>query len=210
MSRTDAVEINDLILTFSGDDWLGLSQAERVARRWRIEVLRTIWSDDDDSGGEEQIVIGRGSATVIDIDDAADAGVPVWDVFDMISSETEHLYGVYDEADGWWDEDLGLAVVSSTALFLETLSLDPPYRGLGLGPPILAGIIDRLASGCSFAALEPHPFGEPFGGKTIEEATRSLERLWGGLGFEPFRNGVWVLDLGTTVFSARRKEIFGR
>jgi len=49
-------------------------------------------------------------------------------------------------------------------------------------------------------AATPAPIGDgadesadPF---SRRQAVAALERVWGGLGFEPFRNGVHVLDLG--------------
>lgn len=204
----------DLDLVFSARDWLtGDEPVDRVLRRWQITVVKNAYSDEPSSSDARLAadeVIGRGTASVASIRDAANARIGVIEALDAISAELEHLSVIYDDADGWWTDDLGLADPGPTALLLETLEFEPVYRGLGLGPAVLAGIIDRLGVGCSFAALEPHPIGEPFGGKPVDDAIRSLERLWTSVGFRPFRDGVWVLDLATVAFDERCRELLHR
>jgi hypothetical protein len=142
----------DLDLVFSARDWLtGAEPVDRVLRRWQITVVRNTYSDelsssDARSAGDE--VIGRATASVASLSDAANARIGVIEALDAISAELEHLSVIYDDPEGWWTDELGLADPGPTALLLETLELESVYRGLGLGPAVLAGIIDRLGVGC--------------------------------------------------------------
>ena len=43
-----------------------------------------------------------------------------------------------------------------------------------------------------------------------EGTVATLQRTWGGLGFEPWRDGVYVLDLGMTTLDDRRAQLRAR
>lgn len=144
----------------------------------------------------------------MDIGEAAGAGVDAAYLLDMVSNEAEHLSCVYDEDSGWWADGLELEMPGSAGLFLETLELKPEFRGQGLGPVALAMIIERLGTGCSLVAMEPHPMGQPTGGKSVDEAIAALGRTWVVLGFEEYRDGVWILDLGLGTFRERKRDLF--
>ena len=201
---------NDLVLAFSAEDILGNPDpVDRAIMRWQIAVLLgPFYELDPDEDEPDDGVIGRASASVLSLENADHARIGVAEALDAVSAELEHLSTVYDAEIGTWSEDLELATFGGAALLVETMELKPGFRGLGLGPAVLAGIVERLGSGCAFAALEPSPFGELLDGKSYDEATRALERLWQAVGFEPYRDGVWVVDLGTEAFWSCRDEIF--
>lgn len=202
----------DLWLTFTAEDPLSdHDPISRAVKRWRISVGVNPFDDPQTLDVEvpDDGVIGHAEASVLNLGGAHEAGINPLEALDAISAELHHLSEVYDDEEGWWSEDLHLADIGGLALLVETIELKPRYRGLGLGPAVLAGITERLGTGCSFAALEPSPIGDPLAGKSVDDATRSLERLWRTVGFEPFRNGVWVLDLGTDAFQSCRRGILG-
>jgi GNAT superfamily N-acetyltransferase len=200
--------VRDITLDFHGRDWLGDDPEYLLVRQWSISVIYYRIGADDETGEE---VIGNARASTLSLDDTyVSRGVGVLEALDAVSGELESLSEIYDDDEGWWSEDLGLADAGPAALLVETIELKNEYRGHGLGPVVLTGIIDRLGAGCSFVALEPQPIGDPHSGRSVDEAVRALERCWQAVGFEPFRNGVWTLDLSTTTFQQKRHELLGR
>lgn len=73
--------------------------------------------------------------------------------------------------------------------------LEPPWRGFGLGPVLAGAAIRRLAQDCVAVACEP---GSADGRDLTEaghrKAAAKLARTWSRIGFEPFDDGVHILD----------------
>ncbi|MFD7645799.1 hypothetical protein ACFV4P_34735 [Kitasatospora sp. NPDC059795] len=84
-------------------------------------------------------------------------------------------------------------------LILDRVHLDKEWRGFGLGPVIAAEAIRRLSPGCCAVATYPAMGEYPEGREETTEADRrrakrKIAALWAGIGFERFRDGVWLLD----------------
>ncbi|MFI0813429.1 hypothetical protein [Streptomyces echinatus] len=80
-------------------------------------------------------------------------------------------------------------------LVMDRVILEPEWRGAGLGPVLAGSAIRRLSQGCTAVACEP---GSADGREMTEEqhrqAAAKLARVWSTIGFEPFQDGVHVLD----------------
>jgi hypothetical protein len=85
-----------------------------------------------------------------------------------------------------------------SVLVLDRLWIEPDCRGNGLGPIIAAYAILRLGRGCRLAACYPAPFEEAELGADRDRSIEALGRVWAKVGFTPWNNGVWMIDLHTT------------
>ena len=109
---------------------------------------------------------------------------------------------VFDARTGQLDPDLDdlLEPLGDRILILNSVRLAPEWRGFGLGV-LLAGIAIKKLSGCVRAAVcYPAPIDEPADGEpgspaAREQAIEALSRAWAQLGFEHFKDRVYVLDL---------------
>ncbi|MEU5476786.1 hypothetical protein [Streptomyces mirabilis] len=123
------------------------------------------------------------------------------DPFEAMDSHSQDLCRigetVLDVASGQWHpacEDV-LAHPAGDLLVMDRVILEPDWRGLGLGPVLAGAAIRRLSNGCAAVACEP---GSADGREMTEdqhrEAAAKLGRVWSTIGFEPFRDGVYLLD----------------
>ncbi|MFJ9821149.1 hypothetical protein ACIRU3_39025 [Streptomyces sp. NPDC101151] len=80
-------------------------------------------------------------------------------------------------------------------LVMDRVVLEPVWRGFGLGLVLAGAAIRRLSQGCTAVVCEP---GSADGRELTEEQHREaaarLGRLWSAIGFEPFQDGVHILD----------------
>ncbi|KOX15222.1 hypothetical protein ADK67_41925 [Saccharothrix sp. NRRL B-16348] len=95
-------------------------------------------------------------------------------------------------------------------LVIDTVRLEPAWRGYGLGTLCVGMMIERLAAGRRLVVLRAAPAERRTAkGKVVDEisaaerdlAVAKLGRLWSQLGFEHFKDEVWVLDLGLATFT---------
>ena len=84
---------------------------------------------------------------------------------------------------------------SASVLVLDRLWIEPDWRGNRLGPIVAACAILRLGRGCRLAACYPAPFESPQQGADRERSVEALGRIWAKVGFTPWNDGVWMLDL---------------
>jgi hypothetical protein len=78
---------------------------------------------------------------------------------------------------------------------LERLWIEPAYRGNGLGPIVAAFAILRLGRGCRLAACYPAPLETSQISEDRDHSIEALGRIWAKVGFTPWNDGVWMLDL---------------
>lgn len=101
-------------------------------------------------------------------------------------------------------------------LILDRVWLDRAYRGFGLGPIFAMEAVRRLSGGCCAVAVEPGVSEWPDGDPSLlsdaenDEATAKIAALWESIGFQPFKDGVYLLDTAlddSSIISQRRKEL---
>jgi hypothetical protein len=78
--------------------------------------------------------------------------------------------------------------------------IKPEYRGHKLELLIKAMSISALGRGCGVAVTYPALFEGGYDHAEDSRAIAALGAHWAELGFEHFRSGVWVLDLGARTF----------
>jgi hypothetical protein len=166
----------------------------------------------------------------IDEDGPAEAGSRVGDMnITLVGPETSDPFALLDG----WDAELGhiasvifnleepgelspdldsrLEVSGVQVLILHDVKLAAPWRGFGLGPLLAGTAIRRLSGGARVAVCYPAPIREPDEGgwddAAWDQAVAALQRTWGRLGFQHFRNGVFVLDLGLTTLDERLAQL---
>ncbi|MFJ9019323.1 hypothetical protein ACIRPU_04945 [Streptomyces sp. NPDC102259] len=97
-----------------------------------------------------------------------------------------------DVADGRCEPafEAALAHPVGDLLVMDRVILEPPWRGLGLGPVLAGAATRRLSQDCVAVACEP---GSADGRELTEgrhrEAAAKLSRVWERIGFEPFQEG---------------------
>ena len=98
------------------------------------------------------------------------------------------------------DFDALLEAAGSQILVLNRVELTAPWRGFGLGALLAGTALRELSGGARAAVCYPAPIDDAAEDQadpcSRRRAVASLERVWAGLGFVPFRNGIHVLDLG--------------
>ncbi|MEU8295622.1 hypothetical protein [Streptomyces pseudogriseolus] len=123
------------------------------------------------------------------------------DPFEAMDSHSQDLCRigetVLDTASGQWHgtcED-ALAHPAGDLLVMDRVILEPAWRGQRVGPVLVGAAIRRLSNGCAAVACEP---GSADGREMTEDhhrqAAAKLGRVWSTIGFEPFRDGVYLLD----------------
>jgi GNAT superfamily N-acetyltransferase len=160
-----------------------------AVERWHISA------DFEDPEGDETLHVGDFEVISVDLyetDDPiglldgeeGDLGMIATAVFDLDSGELRE------------DLDEFLEPMGERLLILNAARLAPEWRGFGLGALLTGAVLQKLSGGARGAVCYPAPFG---GSKldqlTRKRAVKALQRVWEQLGFEHFREGVYVLDL---------------
>ncbi|PWJ48444.1 hypothetical protein SAMN06264364_1308 [Quadrisphaera granulorum] len=102
-------------------------------------------------------------------------------------------------------------VIGGTILVVNEMRLEPKWRGFGLGPLLLAEVIESLRAGVDVVACYPMPLPDrgdainalPHGGEGLRrKGQASLQWTWRQVGFEPLCSNpeVFALSLSTTSF----------
>ncbi|MFD5814815.1 hypothetical protein [Streptomyces sp. NPDC127038] len=138
--------------------------------------------------------------------------------FEAMDSYTGDVAGigevVLDVADGEWSEafEAALAHPVGDLLVMDRVVLEPAWRGFGLGPVLAGSAIRRLSEGCVATVCEPGSAdGRELSQAEHREASTKLGHVWAKIGFQPFQDGVHVLDCHlqrTQDLLAERQEEF--
>jgi GNAT superfamily N-acetyltransferase len=160
--------------------------------RWTVSVLV-----DHPNAEDDRRDIGYARLIVLNLE----AGVTLADLADAASGDwVDAIRAVVIPSDVavdvGRDDDPEFAEMS--VLVLDRLWIEPDCRGNGLGPIVAAYAILRLGRGCRLAACYPAPFEEAERGADRDRSIEALGRVWAKVGFTPWNNGVWMLDLHTT------------
>jgi GNAT superfamily N-acetyltransferase len=123
----------------------------------------------------------------------------LWSALDAMEADLERVASTVLETEtGDLVDDLDERIEpgGEVLLILNSVVVEPEWRGYGLGG-LLAGVtLQTLAPGARLAAVFPAPV-DSLRGAVRTAAVAKLGAVWAGLGFFPFRDGVWVLDLAT-------------
>ncbi|MDT0488176.1 hypothetical protein [Streptomyces doebereineriae] len=121
--------------------------------------------------------------------------------FEAMDSYTGDVAGigevVLDVAAGDWAPGLQATLGHPVGdlLVMDRVILDPGWRGVGLGPVLAGSAIRRLSQGCAAVACEPGSAdGRELTADQHRDVAVKLGQLWQRIGFEPFQDGVHLLD----------------
>ena len=180
--------------------------ADQEPEAW--EVSADIY---DDSGTHLEYHIGDINITALDIYDAADP-------FGLLDGEDADLgliaEAIFDPATGRLHPDLDqrLQPLGSRILILNSARLTPSWRGFGLGALLTGTAIRKLSAGARAVICYPAPLDDATPDEAVDspedrerrqEAVATLSDVWERLGFEHFRDGVYVLDLNLLTLNER-------
>lgn len=177
--------------------WSFNELTQRFLRWWSVGA-HLLEEDDPEGPGER---IGWAHFVVVDVRGLRDAGEHPYHAMDAESGDLETVAAVLltsepEEFDDY-GADLELVHPLGRLLVLDRARVDPGYRGHGLGPAMVAVGLDELLPGCAVAACIPAPTEGDREGPARKTAVEKLGRLWSTVGFEPFRDDVWILDPNT-------------
>ncbi len=183
-----------IVLEYRLEELVSLVDAPAFPRieRWTVSVLV-----DQSNAEDDRRHIGHAQVIVLNLD----AGVTLADLADTATGEWTEIAGTVAgrterAAGGAGGEDSEPA--GERYLLLERLWIEPDFRGNGLGPVTACYAILRLGHGCRLAACFPAPFEASQSAEDRDRSVEALGRIWAKVGFTPWRDGVWMLDLHTT------------
>lgn len=190
----------ELVMTYRLEERIPLDAGAPSSHieRWAVSVLLH-----DPAGGEEGVEIGDAQLLVFTLE----AGRDIGELADRASGTWIDVETRPGEPRPPADPGEGSGGTSHIVL-LDRVWLDPGHRGRGLGPVVAAAAIARLGRGCHLAACYPAPFEGP--SLPPEDQARAVEALagvWSKVGFRHWRDGVWMVDLGTTDMEAILAEL---
>ncbi|WP_435178923.1 hypothetical protein [Actinacidiphila sp. bgisy145] len=124
----------------------------------------------------------------------------IYDSLDARSSDYEHFARLFDPSG-----DMGLhpdfeegLIVGAHVVIIDRVRLAPAWRGHGgIGRLLIARSLRWLASSAALVATHPFPIEIPLDDRDdeqrVEREKASVQRTWQSLGFEPFREDLWVM-----------------
>ncbi len=164
----------------------------RHIERWDVSAVV-----DDPDAADNGRDIGYAKVIVVNLE----AGVTLSDLTDAATGEWTEVAGPRDAL-----ADAAARATSpedpepdeTSLLVLDRVWIEPDARGCGLGPIVASCAILRLGRGCRLAACYPAPFETSQVGEDRDRSIAALGRVWAKVGFTPWNDGVWMLDLHTT------------
>lgn len=185
----DAGEIEFSVSTgFSGWTY-GSDEFDRYLRGWKVGA--TLRDNETEVITEEDL--GRAQFVVVDTLGIHQRDKHPFDAFDTEGGDL-YTFGatLYGKGSAYADD-----LEEGPLLVFQRAWVDPRYRGFGLGPVLAAVGLHELLRGCAVAVCAPAPTESDLTGAARDKATAAIARTWGSLGFQPFRDGVWVLEPGS-------------
>jgi len=159
--------------------------------------------------------VGDMNITLVDVDETGDP----FALLDDQDAELGHVAGtIFDVGSGELDAELDerLEPLGNQVLILHSVRLATEWRGFGLGALLAGTAVKRLSASARAAVCYPAPLNDPADVQADDhpdgiaeqdaewdQAVAALQRVWARLGFEHFRNGVYVLDLSLVTLDER-------
>ena len=131
------------------------------------------------------------------------------EVFDAHSAELLDVYEALfdpDTDDFWEDIEQDFQPVANDLLIIDSITLDPKWRGLKIGLLALRKLIDLLDGDCGLVVCRPYPLENADTPEQIRQGKLKLRRYFKKLGFERIgRTGFY--GLSTTLITPKFRDV---
>ncbi|WP_432874835.1 hypothetical protein ACQPYH_22915 [Kribbella sp. CA-245084] len=171
-----------------------------------LQLLGSIAGQGTEVDSGVEFTVGHGNFIMVDM-----LQPDLFEALDERESDLSYLGSCLfaAHANDGYEIEAELDNLESTAILVNSVEVDPQWRGLRLGLLATGLVIQELGRSSSFAALHPMQPGldDP------HERSRSHRRLagyWSQLGFRPWREEVLVLDLSTRTLDDNMSELLAR
>ncbi len=206
VAERDYDPIHDAVLRFSAEVPL---TSENEPSDYLLGVQGTLYKDAQSSVKLAQIWL-----RIVQYGRVINDRESLFDVCDCVDQSVyEHADAVFDLAKNDLRHNVFDGLNGIDVMMIESLSVEPAYRGRGLGLHCIKRAIDAFGAGMAGVVLKPFPpqFCHGYEGDSPElyvgfetdfkRATRKLQRYYRTLGFRPAapRSAFFVLDLTTTL-----------
>lgn len=124
----------------------------------------------------------------------------IYDSLDARSSDYEHFARLFDPSGDMglhpdFEDDL---IGGTHVVIIDRARIAPAWRGRGgVGRLLIARSLRWLASSAALVATHPFPIDIPIDDRDdrprVEREKVIVQRIWQSLGFEPFREDLWVM-----------------
>ncbi|MGV9790830.1 hypothetical protein [Streptomyces sp. NPDC003435] len=134
-------------------------------------------------------------------------GMNAWTAMAEASEELHRIADVLlDPATGYFTDEVEqrLEYVGTDLLVMNRVTLEPDWRGFGLGPILAAEAINRLSPGIRAVACTPgisaHEEDWRPTRAEFDQVTARIAAGWRTMGFAPYRDHIHLLPMGSTAF----------
>jgi len=190
------LDLHDVELTYTSTQLVTGYEPDDAIADWNIRIAETQLSDD---GEERTHEIGAVSVAVFNLAQHVD-----W--FDAGDARGDDLFStcaelVFDPRTGDLNEDIAdqLAEYPGQLIFFDHITLSEVYRGRGLAAAVVTAVLRHLAVHRSLVAAYPQPDGwQDAAPEDRTAALAKIEKTWAGLGFAPYKRGLWLRSLSLT------------
>jgi GNAT superfamily N-acetyltransferase len=181
-------KVSEVQLTLSSTRAVGPAE---VAGFQRWEMTARV----PDAGGDGSRV---GGVSVLEVD-LLTCDDP-WGALDGSNEDIAHMGGaVFDEMTGQLSEALEsrLGRSGSRVLVLDRVELEPAWQGHNVAALLVAETLEWMRLGTRVAVCLPAPLHRGDASpEQYDESIRRMQQVWSQVGFQPFRDGVWLLEPG--------------
>lgn len=211
--------LNRLELRFDSSASLVASDAhdDPATLQWRCRAVLPLWESDDEEAmadnarllapgislaqssrsEREELTILTMSGLTLDLWRIRN----VYESLDSRDADYEHFAPLFDKSgDLGLHSDLEECLVSGDqVVIIDRVRIAPAWRGLsGAGRLLIGRLLRWVAVRAALVATHPYPIDIPVDERedTAREAREKavVQRTWRSLGFEPFREDVWVMQ----------------
>lgn len=191
--RALPARLSDIVLSYSSEEsWFDGSSELEI---WHVSADVVDYED-----SESKSHVGDFEFIVVDPYKTDD----LWMLLDGYDRDMTDMAAVLlepghnDLRDDLWERAQGVGV---GILVLARAQLAEDWQGHGVGAALAGKAIRRLGTGYRGVACYPMPLPRNRSRASMSESERAagsaaLAKTWARLGFEPYRNGVMILDLG--------------
>ncbi|MGW0602703.1 hypothetical protein [Streptomyces sp. NPDC002640] len=211
--------LNRLELRFDSAASLVASDAhdDPATLEWGCRAVLPLWEPDDEEAvadnarllgpGVSLAQTSQGQRQELTILSMSGLTLDLWRIghiyasLDSRSSDYEHFSPLFDASgDLGLHSDLEEGLVSGThVVIIDRVLIAPAWRGLGgVGRLLIGRMLRWVASQAALVATHPHPIDIPVSERddraTMAREKAVVQHTWRSLGFEPFREDLWVMQ----------------